>query len=154
MQNNPFLKYKCLYLLISVMLVFVVSCDNKMKMPEKEIKRVKVAKAIVQDIPVYVDTFGYLTSEHNVNIVSQVTGELTQIHYEEGDHVKKGDILYTIYKAPYEALLNKAKASLKSLESEKKYQAYVVSKDRIPARTGAIALQDFLKYLTQLAVLE
>jgi membrane fusion protein, multidrug efflux system len=138
---------------------FLISCNekkemNKKEMAEMKIKHVRVSEAIVQDVPMYVDTFGYLTSEHDVNIVSQVTGQIVKLHFKEGDRVKKGDPIFSIYKAPFQALLNKAKAGLEETETNKNYEKYIVKKDKRLAETRAIAVQSFIKYVTQLSILE
>ena len=141
---------------ITCLLLLLNSCNDKKETKTGGIERkhVRVVEAIVQDVPMYVDTFGYLASEQNVDIVSQVTGQIVKLHFKEGERVKKGDMLFSIYKPPFQALLNKAKAGLEEAKANKNYEKYIVEEDKRLADTRAIAVQSFVKYVSQLAVFE
>ncbi len=65
---------------------------------------------------------GELTLYGNVDIRQvdlgfRVSGKLSQMKLEEGDEVKKGDLLATLDEAPYEAALSAAKAQLQEAEA-------------------------------------
>jgi multidrug efflux system membrane fusion protein len=47
-----------------------------------------------------------------VAVKSRVSGELVGVHFQEGQEVKEGDLLFTIDKAPYEVALKEAQARL------------------------------------------
>lgn len=57
---------------------------------------VKVIDAAPRDIPVYMTGIGNVQSLNRVTVRAQVDGELTRLHFEEGDTVKKGDLLASI----------------------------------------------------------
>ncbi|HOL72904.1 MAG TPA: efflux RND transporter periplasmic adaptor subunit [Bryobacteraceae bacterium] len=59
-------------------------------------------------------TSAYLVAE----IRPQVSGVIQSRLFEEGSNVKKGDLLYQIDPAPFEAALNQAKAALATAEAE------------------------------------
>src|SRR5262249_53965611 len=48
----------------------------------------------------------------NVQIKSLVAGEITAVHFVQGQDVKKGDLLFTIDKRPFEADLQRSIATL------------------------------------------
>jgi multidrug efflux system membrane fusion protein len=48
----------------------------------------------------------------SVVIKSQVDGQVLQVHFAEGQNVRRGDILFTLDPAPFEAALRQAKATL------------------------------------------
>ena len=73
---------------------------------------VLVAKATVQDVPVQVRAIGNVTEYSKVIVRSQVTGQLKEVNFQEGQHVQKGDLLFTIDPRPFQATLEQAKASL------------------------------------------
>jgi membrane fusion protein, multidrug efflux system len=64
------------------------------------------------NIGVYVDAIGTVTPVYTSSITSQVNGIVTQVHYTEGQMVRKGDPLIEIDSRPYEATLLQAQGVL------------------------------------------
>jgi multidrug efflux system membrane fusion protein len=60
------------------------------------------------DIPVTLEALGTVTSQATVRVRPQVSGVLQQIHFKEGQVVKKGQLLATIDPRPFEAALQQA----------------------------------------------
>lgn len=79
---------------------------------------VHTVRATAQTVPLYIDTIGQTIAFNAVSIQPQVSGQLMQIHFKQGDMVKKGDLLYTIFQAPYQAELDAAKAQLLKDEAD------------------------------------
>jgi multidrug efflux system membrane fusion protein len=73
---------------------------------------VLVAKSQTQDVPVEINAVGNVQAYSSVSIRSQLTGKITQVHFQEGQEVKKGDMLFTIDPRPFEAAVNQAQADL------------------------------------------
>src|SRR6185369_15974644 len=73
---------------------------------------VLVAKAVETNVPVQVSAIGNVTPCSMVTIRSQITGKLQEVHFKEGQTVKKGDLLFTIDPRPAQAALDQAKANL------------------------------------------
>ena len=55
---------------------------------------------------------GYVVAQRKASIASKATGRLVSLNFEEGDHVKKGQIIARIESADVEASLQQAKATL------------------------------------------
>ena len=64
------------------------------------------------DIGVYLDAIGTVTPVYTANITSQVNGIITEVHYREGQIVRKGDPLIEIDSRPYRATLLQAQGIL------------------------------------------
>ena len=73
---------------------------------------VLVAQAVKKNVPVQVLAIGNVTALSKVTIRSQVTGQLKEVHFREGEEVKKGDLLFTIDPRPLQAALDSARANL------------------------------------------
>jgi membrane fusion protein, multidrug efflux system len=69
------------------------------------------------DIGNYLDSIGTVTPVYTSSITSQVNGIVTEVHYREGQIVKKGDPLIDIDPRPYQATLVQAQGTLQRDEN-------------------------------------
>jgi multidrug efflux system membrane fusion protein len=81
---------------------------------------VTVATAQAKDVPVYVEGLGTVQAYNQVNIVSRVSGQITQVFFREGQEVNKGDELFKIDPRPYQAALEQAQAAKQKDEAQLK----------------------------------
>jgi multidrug efflux system membrane fusion protein len=72
---------------------------------------VVTAKVSVKDVPVEIAAIGNVEAYATISIRSQVTGQLQEIDFHEGDYVKSGQLLFTLDKRPFEAALAQAEAT-------------------------------------------
>jgi membrane fusion protein, multidrug efflux system len=75
---------------------------------------VPVTTALVQNksIPVTIPSVGTVEALQTVQVRAQVTGQLSAVHFSEGQEVKKGQELFTIDPRPFQAALSQAEAVL------------------------------------------
>src|SRR5271170_1213311 len=73
---------------------------------------VTTGKASKGDIGVYVEALGAVTPVNTVNVTSRVQGQIMEVHYREGQMVRKGDPLLDIDPRPYQAALTQAEGQL------------------------------------------
>jgi multidrug efflux system membrane fusion protein len=73
---------------------------------------VAVAPAKLENMPVYLVGLGNVTPLNAVSVKSRVDGQLTQVTFKEGQHVKKGQLLAVIDPRPFEVQLSQAQATL------------------------------------------
>ncbi len=74
------------------------------------VRPVLVAKVITKDVPIYLDEIGTCAAYETVQVQAQVAGKIMERHFQDGADVKKGDLLFTIDPAPYQAVFDQAKA--------------------------------------------
>jgi RND family efflux transporter MFP subunit len=67
---------------------------------------------VEQEIVPFFEFTGRTEPVESVELRARVPGFLNEIHFEEGQTVEKGQLLYTIESAPYEAELQAARAAL------------------------------------------
>ena len=63
-------------------------------------------------VPVQVTTVGTVQAYTTVGVKSQVAGQIEQVHFTEGQDVKRGALLFTIDPRPLEAAVRQAEANL------------------------------------------
>src|SRR5690348_15469683 len=73
---------------------------------------VVVGTVKIKAMPVDVIAVGHVEAYSTVAIEAQVSGQLLDVHFKEGDFVRKGQLLLTLDPRPYEAALAQAKAAL------------------------------------------
>ncbi len=86
---------------------------------------VVTAKVSQRDVPVDLAAIGNVEAYATISVRSQVTGQLQEIAFHEGDIVKTGQLLFTLDRRPFEAALAQAEANLtrdKALEAQAEAQ--------------------------------
>jgi membrane fusion protein, multidrug efflux system len=73
---------------------------------------VTIATAKKGNIGVYLAAIGTVTPVYTDSIISQVTGMVSKVHYQEGQQVRKGQALIDIDPRPYVAQLKQAEGLL------------------------------------------
>src|SRR5260221_13242634 len=81
---------------------------------QQTVKNVLVTKALSKDVPVQLYEFGRIASPETVDVKPQVSGRITEVHFKEGQAVKKGDLLFLIDPRRFQADLEQAQAQLQS----------------------------------------
>ncbi len=81
-------------------------------------KNVLVTQVKSLDVPVQIHEFGRTSSPEDVNVQPQVSGRITEVHFVEGQDVKKGDPLFVIDPRPFQASLEQAQGQLKADQAQ------------------------------------
>jgi multidrug efflux system membrane fusion protein len=71
---------------------------------------VMIARAVVADVPVYVDGIGTVQALNTVSIKPMVDGPLMSVRFQEGEDVKAGEVLAQIDPRTYQAAYDQAVA--------------------------------------------
>jgi RND family efflux transporter MFP subunit len=87
--------------------------------PDKPVT-VESATVKVQPMPVYLQAVGQVQSEHSVQIRPQVSGQLQEVYFHEGDAVKKGQKLFRIDPSQYQTALIAARAEYEYAQEQAK----------------------------------
>jgi len=73
---------------------------------------VLVADAVRRDVPLDVGVIGTVQALTTVGVKSQVSGQVTKVHFTEGHDVTAGQLMFTIDPRPFEAALAQAEATV------------------------------------------
>ena len=80
--------------------------------PARPAAAVTAGVAIARDVPIYLDEIGKCVAREVVSIQPQVSGRITEIFFNDGAELKKGDKLFTIDSRPFLVQLEQAEAEL------------------------------------------
>ena len=115
---------------------------------------VVVAPVEKRSLPVILSAIGGVEAYATVQIKSQVDGEIIQVHFQEGEEVKKGQVLFSIDPRPYAAQLQQALANLardqallaNARKDAERYAALI--------RQNLVSAGEYEQYATKAASLE
>lgn len=98
---------------------------------------VVVARVETAAVPVTLSVIGNVQASSTIAVKSQVDGQVSRVHFREGQMVKSGDLLFTIDPRSYEAALRQAEANLT------RNKALLVKARADLARSAALVQKDF-----------
>ena len=99
---------------------------------------VRVALAVAQDVPHFLNGLGTVLPSSDVLVKSRVDGQLLRLHFQEGQRVAAGDLLAEIDPRPFQAALDEAEGHLA------RDKAQLENARRDLARYARLAKGDFI----------
>ena len=90
----------------------VTSCGSKQdqqQMPDPQIAVMQVTPSSASNAAQYP---ALIKGKTDIEIRPQISGFITKVHVDEGQHVKKGQVLFTIDQVQYEAALRQAQSQV------------------------------------------
>jgi membrane fusion protein, multidrug efflux system len=113
------------------------------KKPPKRAIPVTISTAVQKTIPVEINVIGTVQAYTTVQVKSQVIGQLTKVHFKQGDFVKKGDILFTIDPRQLDAQLEQTMAiEMKDKAQVRQAQANVTKDIALVKQAEAAVARD------------
>jgi len=104
---------------------------------------VTVAKATAQDVPRYLTEIGRNAAFESVTITPQVGGRIVERHFQDGDNLSKGQLLFVIDPRPYQAQVDAAQAALAQAKAALDLAKIQFARDEEVIGARAISKQDY-----------
>ncbi len=123
-------------------LVLLAACDPG-EPPAPPVPAVLVVAVQVRDVPIVLEWLGTTEGSVDADIRAQVSGYLISRDYEEGQLVKKGDLLFRIDPRTYQAALGEARGELRRAEAELERSRLDVTRYTPLVRDGAVSRQEY-----------
>ena len=115
---------------------------------------VTVSTPILRDVTDYFEFPGQTAAVGEVEVRARVTGHIVKVNFQDGQTVKRGDLLFEIDPRPYQAALDRAKGDLARAHAlRSKAQADLERAERLRP-SGAISQDDYELAVSQRAVHE
>jgi RND family efflux transporter MFP subunit len=115
---------------------------------------VTVSNPVVREVTDYFEFPGQTCAVGEVEIRARVTGYIVKVNFEDGQEVKKGDLLFEIDPRPYQAALDRAQGESTRLKAVlEKAKADLERSDRLRP-SGAISEDEYEQHVAQLAIVK
>src|SRR5690349_17166329 len=96
-----------------------------------------------RDVVEWDEYTGRLEAIETVEIRARVSGYLDKVHFKEGKEVKKGDLLFTIDRRPYQADNDRAEAEYERAQNQSELAKNDAERAKRLISTKAISEEDF-----------
>src|SRR5213595_3466511 len=106
---------------LGILSIFLMAggCKKKAAPPQAPLP-VNVVTAVEKEVNEWDEFTGRLEAVESVEIRPRVSGYITEIHFEAGAIIKKGDLLYVIDPRPYQADFDRAAAEVERMQAQQK----------------------------------
>jgi membrane fusion protein, multidrug efflux system len=128
--------------------------------PETRVARPPAGQSVVADVvvemgaPIEVTAIGTVQSIASVMVKSRMDGEITQVHFEEGQEVKEGDLLFSLDDRAARAQLRQSEANLERDRAQlQRFHSEVTRQTGLASR-GVASTQKLEDTMTSEAVFE
>ena len=130
------------------------ACTNTAETAPNLAVPVAAAKVVQKTVPIELTAIGSGEAYSSVSIKAQVNAVLEQVHFTQGDFVKKGQLLFTLDARPFQAALeqaqataahDKAQAGLDEVQAqryEKLFEAGVTPKEQLDQTKATAVAQE------------
>jgi len=126
-----------------LLLILLSGCSSRTQSAQPPIISVTAVRAEVRAMPVQVESVGNVVAYNSAIILPQVTGRVQQLHFQEGQEVKAGDLLITIDPAPFMQKLAQAQALMAHDSDQATFAAASAKRYDTLFSKGAVSRQDY-----------
>jgi RND family efflux transporter MFP subunit len=127
---------------MAALLLSACGQDNQYVAPPPP--KVTVATPEQRSVIRYLEATGNTAAVNSADLVARVPGFVEKVHYQDGDQVKKGTLLFTIEPEPYKLKLDQAKAAEAGAEASLKQAELTLQRqaELLPRQTTTQANYD------------
>lgn len=114
-------KWVLLIWICGIAAALLAGCRKSEKEDSSSAKNIEVSIPLVDSVTLYDEYPATLLSDSESSVVAKVSGTILSKHFDAGQYVKKGQLLYVIESTTYSAAVNQARAEVESAKSKLDY---------------------------------
>jgi membrane fusion protein, multidrug efflux system len=134
---------KHIFLIGLLLVVFAGFGCRKASAPSQGPLPVNVVTVVEKEVNEWDEFTGRLDPVESVDIRPRVSGYITEIHFEAGAIVKKGDLLYVIDPRPYKADFDRAAAEVDRMDAQLKLAQIELNRSKELRDKNTISASEF-----------
>ncbi len=131
--------------LAAAVLLATMACSrgNVHAAPAMPLPLVTAVRASAQDVPRYLDEIGRNAAFEAVTVTPQVSGRIVERHFQDGENLRRGQLLFVIDPRPYKAQVDSAQAALAQARAALDLAKIQFVRDQEVIGQKAISQQDY-----------
>jgi membrane fusion protein, multidrug efflux system len=129
-------------------------CQKEAPPPAFPAATVLAAKSVQKEMPVAIHAIGAIEAHKSVVIYPRVGGQLLEVHFRQGQDVRRGQLLFTIDPAPYREKLRQAEGILARDLAYKTFNDQESKRYAFLFEKGAVSKSDAEKFRMDAATYE
>src|SRR5260370_24457659 len=102
--------------LLATAIMLLAGCTARSQQPSPQARHggvpVTVAQVTQRSVSIQIRAIGNVEAYSTISVKAQVPGELTHVHFQEGDFVKKGQLLFQLDPRQYEQQVKQQEGAL------------------------------------------
>ena len=115
----PYRFPRALLILVSALLALCsVAAAQPQEKPKSKAAPVTAGEAVRGSVPVLLSAIGTVEASEVVEVKARINGLLREVHFEEGQDVRRGDLLFSLDSRDLEADLRSAQAGLERVRAQ------------------------------------
>ncbi len=144
-RTNRFLREVELALAVAVLVTTAACSRNNVHAagPTMPPPLVTAVPASTQDVPRYLDEIGRNAAFEAVTVTPQVSGRIVERHFQDGENLTRGQLLFVIDPRPYKAQVDSAQAALAQARAALDLAKIQFVRDQEVIGEKAISQQDY-----------
>jgi RND family efflux transporter MFP subunit len=119
MYSLPIDKRFARHALVAILSLHMMGCGSEPNVATPEAPRVTVKHPEQRELSDHEEFNGWMAADKSVEVRSRVKGHIKEIHFTDGQYVKKGDLLFELDPRPFQAEIDRSKNNLKIYEAQK-----------------------------------
>jgi RND family efflux transporter MFP subunit len=136
----------------AVLAVLLSGCDNTVPVAETPPPPVSVSQPVLREVVDHDDFEGRIAAVDTQEVRSRARGYLIKVNFQDGQLVKKGELLFEIDPAPYQATLDGAEAQKAAAEAALKFAKAEYQRVRALVSKNAASREELETWVAKQAV--
>lgn len=104
---------------------------------------VTVAQPVSEPVAEFSEHAGRFVATREIDVRPRISGFLQEVHFREGDTVEKGQLLFVVDPAPFQAEVDRSRAQLNQAEASLGLAAGQLSRGETLFKAGAMSAEEF-----------
>jgi len=140
--------------LVLLVLCMIAACQQAPPPPSMPPASILAGQVLQKDMAVEINAIGTVEAVKSVTVYPRVGGEVVQVHFQQGQDVRKGQLLFTLDSEPYREKLHQAEGKLARDRAQMAFNEEEAKRYAFLHEKGAVSKSEADRYRTEASIYE